>query len=361
MKCVKFTHEKNHIKDFIKLYHKLYHKRENMQNDIELKQILTNSHVLSKYFLLHKFCIYEGKKIVGRFAITVYEGDDKGYFGFFECINDLKVARFLFDNASKYAKSMGLVKLVGPVDASFWLKYRLKINKFDRSPYTGEPFNKNYYHKLFCDNGFEVCEHYTSSVYNALENDFDNEKYSSRYHQFLGKGYEIKSPTFDEWDDVISVIYDLISRLYSDFPIYKQLSREDFCKHFDSYKLIVNFDMVKMAYYEDKAVGFFISIPNFSNAVFHTKNILNLFKILKIRKSPKEYVMLYMGVDYEHKGLGKAIVQAILDELKRNNLPSIGALQRDGKVTQKYVEEKIDSNMSMFFWKERFKCVCVIS
>jgi len=49
-----------------------------------------------------------------------------------------------------------------------------------------------------------------------------------------------------------------------------------------------------------------------------------------------------MGVDQSHRGLGKALAGSIMEELRKNGLPSIGALARDGKVTQKYGEDYID-------------------
>ena len=53
--------------------------------------------------------------------------------------------------------------------------------------------------------------------------------------------------------------------------------------------------------------------------------------------------MLYMGVNKEHKGLGKALVYSIVEELKKSNLPSIGALAHDGKINQNYASEVINS------------------
>ena len=100
--------------------------------------------------------------------------------------------------------------------------------------------------------------------------------------------------------------------------------------------------MVKMAYYRGRAVGFYISIPNYNHLVYHTSNPLNILRILRLRKNPKEYVMLYMGVLPEHQGLGKVLVQSIMNELKESGLRSIGALQRDGKITQSYVNELIE-------------------
>ena len=52
--------------------------------------------------------------------------------------------------------------------------------------------------------------------------------------------------------------------------------------------------------------------------------------------------MLYLGVDRNHKGLGKAIAYSMAEELKKNNLPSINVLIRDGNVNIKYGEDKIN-------------------
>ncbi len=342
MKCIRFEQEEQFVKDFIGLYHKLYNKKNNMQNDTELRELLLGQHVLSKYFHLDKFCVYAENEIAARFIITTYPNDDSAYLGFFECIDDSETARFLFEEVEKFVMNKQYKRVIGPVDASFWIRYRLKTTLFDRLPYTGEPYNREYYLKLFMDNGYKIAEHYTSSIYHRVEAEWENKKFADRYKFFVEQGYKITNPTIKDWDKTVDELHNLITNLYQDFPIYKDIALEDFRKYFESYKLIINFDMVKMAYYNEKAVGFYVSIPNYHNKVYHTKDLLNILKILNIRKRPKEYVMLYMGVDQEHRGLGKAIVHSIIEELRRSNLPSIGALQRDGRITQNYASELIE-------------------
>ena len=340
MKCICFNDEEKEISNFLRLPYMLYDKNDNMQNDEEIKDLLLNRHILSKYFTLTKFNIYDEESIVGRFILTSYPDDKTLYIGFFECINDKKTAEFLFNEAYKYAKEHNYERIVGPVDASFWIKYRLKINLFDR-PYTGEPYNKDYYQELFLDNKYELLHHYTSYHYDRPGENFHPQKYEDRLKLFSEEGYKIVSPTMDEWDETISHIYHLIMDLYSDFPIFKYVSEKDFIEYFMSYKKIVDLSMIKVAYYHDEMVGFFISVPNYHNLVYHTNKLTNLFKILKIRHKPQEYVMLYMGVNSNHHGLGKALVMSIIQELSRHNTKSIGALMKDGKVTQTYVLEKV--------------------
>ena len=351
MNYIQFDFEKKYICDFVSLSKKLY-KKDNTENSNELKKILNGKHPLCKYFKLYKFLVYEKNKAVGRFTITIYPNDDTAYIGFFECINNNEVAKFIFDTARKFAKENKYKRIVGPVDASFWIKYRLKINMFNKIPYTGEPYNKEYYYKMFLDNNYKVIEHYTSSIYEAVDYNYENELYSNRYNEFIKKGYKIESPNMDEIDDILKELYSLLTELYCDFPIYKHLSESDFIDVFRNYKKIMNSEMIKLAYYNNKMVGFYISIPNYYNLVYNI-NIINLIKILKLKKKPKEYIMLYMGVDQEHRGLGKAIVYSIMNELMKSNLPSIGALARDGKITQNYVEELIKDRYEYVLLEER--------
>lgn len=341
MQCIEFYQEEKYIADFIGLAGKIYKNKENMQNDAELKKLLKGEHCLSRYFKLYKFCIYRKGEIRGRFVLVEYPQDKNIYIGFFECENNMKTARFLFENAEAYARKKDFCGIIGPVNASFWIGYRLKTNFFERRPYTGEPYNPEYYLKLFENSGYKIIQKYTSSVYPKVPKKFRNEKYIRRKEDFENRGYRIVSPDMKNWDKIIGEIYALIKALYKDFPVYKEISEEDFRKQFGFFKKIINMNMVKIAYYKKEAVGFYISLPNYHNLIYHTNRRRNLLGILRCKFFPKSYLSLYMGVLPEHAGLGRALVQSIIEELKKKGLPSIGALQREGIVAQFYVRELI--------------------
>ncbi|WP_022765914.1 hypothetical protein [Butyrivibrio sp. XPD2006] len=328
------------IRDFCSLPKRLYSSRDNMEDPSTMKSLLEGMHPLNPYFKLEPFIVYDGKRPVGRFAITSYEADTTAYLGFFECENNKEASRFLFGKAEQYCRDKGFSRIEGPVNASFWVGYRLKINRFDVAPYTGEPYNKDYYYDLFLDAGFKVSQHYTSNLYRSIDESYVNDKYEERFSSFTGLGYRIESPEPENFDKCLGDVYRMVTELYSDFPIFKNVSEHDFKKVFSSYKQIMNMSMTKIAYYKDRAVGFYVSVPDYSNIVYHI-NPLNLIRILKLKKNPKRYVMLYMGVEPEHQGLGKAIVYSVMKELMKSGLPSIGALARDGKITQKYAFDDV--------------------
>ena len=169
--------------NFLSLPHKLY-KSSNLTQDYKTEyKILNKTHKLSKYFNVVPFVVMDKtyNKPVARCMLTYYPNDNKAYFGFFESIDNNEVAKLLLTSVYEQAKSDKKEKLIGPVDASFWIKYRLKINLFSDTPYTGEPYNKDYYYKLLMNNGFEVQNHYTSNIYPVINKNYNNEKFQKHY------------------------------------------------------------------------------------------------------------------------------------------------------------------------------------
>jgi hypothetical protein len=344
IKTIRFDQEEKYISDFLKLPKLLYSKQTIVQNEKEEKDLLLGTHVLSKYFTLTKFLCYQDEQIAARCIVTVYPGDTTAYAGFFECVDDTACSGALFDEVKQFAAENGFTIIVGPVDASFWIKYRLKVNKFEKRPYVSEPYNKEYYLKLFLAGGFSVFEEYASNTYNRQPLfGYKNQKSEERYKRFTGKEYKIITPSLKDWDKTIRGIYKLLTELYSDFPIYKNIDEVDFVKHFENFKYILDLSMVKMAYYNDEAVGFFIGTPDYRNTLYGKITLLTYLKVFfkKIRSS--NYIMLYMGVSKKHKGLGLAMIHTIIKNVNKKHATAVGALIKEGKITGKYGSDGIES------------------
>ncbi|RPI04824.1 MAG: hypothetical protein EHM64_08710, partial [Ignavibacteriae bacterium] len=77
------------------------------------------THSDAEFFLAE----HEGE-VVGRIAAIVNHnhnkehGENIGFFGFFECINDQSVANALFDKAKEYLLSHGVTAMRGPANPS---------------------------------------------------------------------------------------------------------------------------------------------------------------------------------------------------------------------------------------------------
>ncbi len=302
------------------------------------------------YFTVTPILVYRGEKAVSRAVVTLYP--DAAYIGYFESEDDSAAAKLLFETAAEIARSNSMTEITGPVDCSFWIKYRLKTDRFG-SPYTGEPYNKSYYARLWEESGFTVCQKYSSNHYTVVESDEGCEKYAERLAEKLGAGYEIISPRPEDFDKTLREVYSLIIELYSGFPTYSRITESEFCAMFGYMRSILNYSMVKMAYCDKKAVGFFISVPDYGSAVYGRLYPWRLLKILAEKKKPRSYVMLYMGVDGEHRGLGKALAETVRRELKAQHVPSVGALIRSGNCNKDYMEQLRDFEYEYVLFNKR--------
>lgn len=337
---------KKELSEFISLPKKLYKKSELMQDRAEETALLKGTHILSRYFRVFPvIAIDENGCTAARCAVTIYHDRPCAYFGFFECINDINAAETLLSCAETIAKKEGRNAITGPVDCSFWIRYRLKTDNFG-SPYTDEPYNLDYYEKLLTDCGFISCGEYISNRYGRIPEEYSGGKFSRRLPEFIQKGYELRSPDTSTFDRSLREIYRLIMELYSDFQTFSPITEEEFTALYSPLKKIVDYSMVKVAYFHGEAVGFFVSVPDFGNAVRGSITPAKLMKILKTKKKCRQYILLYLGIKPEHKGLGKALSEALCQTLADNGADSVGALIRAGKVNGSYFSKLIKDKYS---------------
>jgi hypothetical protein len=92
-------------------------------------------------------------KIVGRIAASIdprLEGArDIGHIGYFECVDDIPVARALFDAAEGWLRERGKTVVHGPMQLNIYTGYRLQTSGYDRKPFLGEPRCPSYYPALW--------------------------------------------------------------------------------------------------------------------------------------------------------------------------------------------------------------------
>ena len=342
---IDYGNKKNIYKDFLAFPKTLYDKGKCPQDIKTERQILEGTHVLSPVFCVTPFVAYvkedDSKSIAARALVTYYPDDNMAYVGFFESRNDVQVCQELFAVICEFAKKDGKKTLVGPVDASFWIRYRFKA-KSDRvfeDTYSCEPYNKEYYVKLWEQCDFHVSHTYASNFYRQVRPDDISEKLKNRYERMCQKGYVLRTSSFKSFDKDLISIHSLITKTYRRFPMFTDISLTQFQRMFGYLKYVLNYSMVKLLFKDEIAVGFIICVPNFGFESMGQLTLKKLIHILHIKRKPKEYVILYMGVDEKHLGTGSALAEDIKNELCKNGSTSIGALILEGKVTGLYYSD----------------------
>ncbi len=318
------------LKGFLALPKTLYPRERRTQDTKAERAILNGTHPLSGEFTVRAYlAVDDGASPQGRCVLTYYPDDPAAYVGFFECVEDLDVCRALLSAAEAQARADGKEKLVGPLNASFWIGYRFKVENFDEH-FTGEPDNLPYYADFWEACGFTVSERYYSNYLRSPTPEDPSEKWEKRLQRALDKGYEIRSLERGKFDEALRDIYRMLVRLYAKFPAFKLITEEQFTALFGSLKYVVDYECVLLGYKDGELAGFFVCVPNYGTLVDGDLSLRDLPAILRIRRNCKEYVILYIGVDRKHLGLGGAFAQTIRQIGQNKGAGSIAALIHEG-------------------------------
>lgn len=157
---IKKVESKSDLMKFIKMQWSVY------KNDpywvppliMDRKKMLNKEkHPFYKHAQADFFLAEKNGEVVGRIAAiknelhNKYHNDNTGFFGFFECINDQKVANALFDTAKAWLKEHGCDNMRGPANPSSNDEWGMLLEGFDDEPRILMTYNPKYYLDL-CDN-----------------------------------------------------------------------------------------------------------------------------------------------------------------------------------------------------------------
>lgn len=106
------------------------------------------------------FLAYRNGEVRGRIAAILNQGHNvhynerRGFFGFFDCIDDQEVATGLFDAVRQWFADQGIFMLRGPTNPSLNYELGLLIDGFDSPPTFMMTYNPPYYERLIENYGF---------------------------------------------------------------------------------------------------------------------------------------------------------------------------------------------------------------
>jgi len=106
------------------------------------------------------FVAYRGGEVCGRIAAIVYYdhiekfSERRGFFGFFECVDDQKAADALFDAARAWLAERDIQKVRGPANPSINYEIGTLVDGFDSPATFMMTYNPDYYPRLIEGHGF---------------------------------------------------------------------------------------------------------------------------------------------------------------------------------------------------------------
>lgn len=148
--------DKKTFKEFLNLPFKLYAKDPFWVSPLlrDVKEQFSTKNPFFKHAEVFPFIARIDSQTVGRItaiynsAHIEFHGEQIGFFGFFECIDNPDVAKALIERVKQWLKEKGMRILRGPVNFSTNEECGLLIGGYDSSPMIMMPYNFSYYPRL---------------------------------------------------------------------------------------------------------------------------------------------------------------------------------------------------------------------
>lgn len=161
---VTHVESKRDQKEFMEILWRLYKGDPNWIPPIRMSQkqlVGFQKHPFYDNAKSRAFIVRKDGNVVGRIVGIVNHGhnerfkEKRGFFGFFDCIDDEQAARELFTAACRYLKNEGMDCVRGPCNPSLNYEIGTLVEGFDSPPTFMMTYNWPYYDKLITSFGFE--------------------------------------------------------------------------------------------------------------------------------------------------------------------------------------------------------------
>ena len=252
--------------------------------------------------------------LVGRIAAIVNHnhnkehGENIGFFGFFECIDDQSVANALFDAARDYLKTKGVTAMRGPANPSVNDEYGLLVDGFDFDPVVLMPYNPPYYVTLTERYGFKKAK----DLYAYLLS--QDTVYSDRLERANNivkqrNSLTLRSLDMRNFDRDVAIVKNLYNAAWAKNWGAVPMTDAEIDAMAVDLKPIVVPDLVLFAEVKGKAIGFALTLPDINIALKYNRRGWLLPGLLRLFLHKKEINLvriIVLGVLPEYLNTGAA-------------------------------------------------------
>lgn len=310
--------DKKSLRSFIDFPHILYGSDHNYVPELFVAQhdmLKQGRHPFHHHAMLKLFLAFDENQIVGRIAGIInsrhneFNEKNDGFFGFFDVVNRMDVTILLMNAVKKWQKSLGMTRIIGPVNFSTNESCGLLIDGFEGPPVAMMPYNHAYYEKLIEGVGFYkytdlLAHRFVSGKYNQRAM-----KLIERLEQRLSASQirirKINMRNFQKESDNLRTIYN---QAWDKNLGFVPMSTEEFDFAARDLKRIIDPDFCLIAEKDGTAIGMALAIPDINQVLIKIKRgrlfPTGLLKLLLNKKKINGIRILLLGVHESYRRLG---------------------------------------------------------
>jgi hypothetical protein len=213
-------------------------------------------------------------QVLGRIVVlknrlyNEFNHDQAAFYYLFECIQDYEVSQALFEQASVWAKSKALTRLIGPKGFTVMDGLGMLVKGFEHRPAFGLPYNLPYYPELVEAAGFTSADELVSGYVNIGR--FNIPEKVRKISELVQAKRGLKVIRFKnrfQFNKMIPLLHELYNASLTGTTGNVPLTIEDIRTMVNQLFWFANPRLIKIIVKDNSPVGFLLAYPDISAAV----------------------------------------------------------------------------------------------
>lgn len=256
------------------------------------------------------FTAYRDGRLSGRISAQIDRehlaryNDRCGFYGFFDCTNDPRVAKALIDAAASWLRQRGMQTMRGPFSFSVNEEIGNMVEGQAEPSMWGTPYHRAYMDSLTLSTGLTKVKDVLSWKYRVGE----VPERARRAHAEVKAMPEvsIRSVRLSHAEQDIRMIIDVYNDAWSDNFHFVPMTEAELAKTVKDMKLILDERIALIAEIDGKAAAIALALPNLNEAIadLHGRlfplGLAKLLYRLKVKK-PKSARLILLGIRKQYR------------------------------------------------------------
>ncbi len=275
---------------------------------------------------------WRGKECVGRISAQICRlhlerhGDNTGFFGFLEAVDEAEVFAALLAAAEDWLKARGMQRIRGPFNFSINEEMGLLVKGFDTPPAVMMTHALSYYAPRLEALGYSKAKDVFA---------YDMDKYElpplaravikrARKEQLI----EIRPINMADFDNELKIILDIFNQSWQDNWGFVPMTEAEITRMGKDLKMLIKGEYGRFAYVDGEPAAMIVSLPDVNDAIRDLDGRLfplGLFKLLwRLKVSPiRRWRVPLMGIarKYHGKSFGAGLVLGMIEDLYNYHYP----------------------------------------
>jgi len=306
---------RNEMREFIRYPLTLYADNPNFVPHLlwERSRFFSRSNPIFAFTDVACFLARDGSgQVVGRVSAHInhrhndFYGEATGFFGFFECINEPKVAEALMTAAESWLRKKGMSVIRGPFNFSTNEECGFLAQGFDRAPAFMMPYTQAYYLDFMSHLGYAPVKDLLAYEYACQDGVPD---YLSRFSRRVRERTNVTVRPVDmrRFDEDVRAVFDIYNAAWERNWGFIPMTEEEFLYTARELKPVIDPDVALVAEKDGRAVAFSLGLPDYNVLLKKMRGRLlpfGFFRFLFGRRSIHHLRVILLGLRREYRYSG---------------------------------------------------------